>query len=103
MRFKPAIFQNLDLPFGQHRWVEYANIHNPDPTQIAPEWHGWMHHVYDETPNEYKFSKNPAIAQASDAVAATTTHLYTPPYDPQVIDGKLQEQHNLSQYRYDST
>ena len=34
------------------RWVEYANIHDPDPTMIQPEWHGWMHHVFDHTPGE---------------------------------------------------
>eukprot|EP00341_Mesodinium_pulex_P003822 CAMPEP_0116974660 /NCGR_PEP_ID=MMETSP0467-20121206/55312_1 /TAXON_ID=283647 /ORGANISM="Mesodinium pulex, Strain SPMC105" /LENGTH=82 /DNA_ID=CAMNT_0004666869 /DNA_START=1 /DNA_END=246 /DNA_ORIENTATION=+ len=30
-------YENLDLPFGQHRWIEYSNIHNPDPTMIHPD------------------------------------------------------------------
>lgn len=29
--------KNLDYPFGQHRWVEYADIHNFDATNIQPE------------------------------------------------------------------
>jgi NADH:ubiquinone oxidoreductase subunit len=34
-------------------WVEYSDIHNPDASMIAPEWHGWMHHVFDEIPNQH--------------------------------------------------
>eukprot|EP00286_Rhodomonas_abbreviata_P002486 CAMPEP_0181347456 /NCGR_PEP_ID=MMETSP1101-20121128/33890_1 /TAXON_ID=46948 /ORGANISM="Rhodomonas abbreviata, Strain Caron Lab Isolate" /LENGTH=190 /DNA_ID=CAMNT_0023459675 /DNA_START=35 /DNA_END=607 /DNA_ORIENTATION=- len=50
--FGNKYYENLDLPYGQHRWVEYADIHNPDATMIQPEWHGWMHHMFDETPND---------------------------------------------------
>jgi hypothetical protein len=32
-----SVIQNLDLPYGQHRWVEYKNIHNYDATMIQPE------------------------------------------------------------------
>jgi len=45
-------YEDLELPYGQHRWVEYADTHNPDATMIQPEWHGWMHHMFDETPAE---------------------------------------------------
>ncbi|CAK9251398.1 unnamed protein product [Sphagnum jensenii] len=38
-------YEDLSLPFGQHRWVEYSNIHDFDATMIQPEWHGWMHHT----------------------------------------------------------
>lgn len=38
---------------GQHRWVEYADIHNFDASQIPPEWHGWMTHTFDEPPTAY--------------------------------------------------
>jgi NADH:ubiquinone oxidoreductase subunit len=51
-RFGNKYYEDLELPYGQHRWVEYADIHNPDATMIQPEWHGWMHHMYDETPAE---------------------------------------------------
>lgn len=40
----------VDYPFGQHRWVEPADINNFDSTQVPPEWHGWMMHMNDATP-----------------------------------------------------
>lgn len=45
-------YENPEYPYGQHRWVEYADIHNYEPTSIPPEWHGWMHHTTDELPQE---------------------------------------------------
>jgi NADH:ubiquinone oxidoreductase subunit len=33
-------YEDLREPFGQHRWVEYSNIHDYDATMIQPEWHG---------------------------------------------------------------
>jgi NADH:ubiquinone oxidoreductase subunit len=50
--FGNKYYENVELPFGQHRWVEYSNLDNPDATMIQPEWHGWMHHAFDETPQE---------------------------------------------------
>ena len=47
-------YQNLDYPFGQSRWVEYADIHNYEPTSIPPEWHGWIHYQWDELPEHPK-------------------------------------------------
>ncbi|CAM9156921.1 unnamed protein product [Heterosigma akashiwo] len=41
-----------DYPFGQHRWVEYKDIHNYDAAMVPPEWHGWLHHQTDYTPDE---------------------------------------------------
>jgi len=40
----------VDYPYGQHRWVEPADIHNFDSTHVPPEWHGWMMSVNDATP-----------------------------------------------------
>ncbi len=37
-RFGNKYYEDLDLPYGQHRWVEYADIHNFDPTNITPEY-----------------------------------------------------------------
>jgi NADH:ubiquinone oxidoreductase subunit len=36
-RFGNKYYENVELPYGQHRWVEYSNIHNPDSSQIPPE------------------------------------------------------------------
>ena len=42
------------------RWVEYADNGkwHITPKNISPGWHGWMHHVYDDPPDE-KFFVNP--------------------------------------------
>eukprot|EP00614_Pseudopedinella_elastica_P035444 CAMPEP_0172616880 /NCGR_PEP_ID=MMETSP1068-20121228/68525_1 /TAXON_ID=35684 /ORGANISM="Pseudopedinella elastica, Strain CCMP716" /LENGTH=257 /DNA_ID=CAMNT_0013422485 /DNA_START=34 /DNA_END=807 /DNA_ORIENTATION=+ len=40
-------YENLDYPHGQHRWVEYKDIHNPDASSVPPEWHGWFTHMQD--------------------------------------------------------
>lgn len=48
----------VDYPFGQHRWIEPADIHNFDSSHIPPEWHGWMTHMNDATPSmEEEFIK----------------------------------------------
>jgi hypothetical protein len=46
----------VDYTYGQHRWVEPADIHNFDSAQVPPEWHGWLTCMNDATPsmeNEY--------------------------------------------------
>lgn len=40
-------YENLDYPHGQHRWVEFKDIHNPDASTIPPEWHGWHTQMQD--------------------------------------------------------
>jgi len=62
----------VDYPFGQHRWVEPADIHNYDASQIPPEWHGWMTSMNDATPyleEEYieEMSKHIRKAEISHA------------------------------------
>lgn len=44
-------FENLDEQHGRHRWVEYnTELGHHDASRIQPEWHGWMHHMTDNTP-----------------------------------------------------
>lgn len=42
----------VDYPFGQHRWVEPADVHNFDSTMVPPEWHGWMLSMNDAPPTQ---------------------------------------------------
>jgi len=42
----------VDYPFGQHRWVEPADMHNFDATHVPPEWHGWMLSMNDSPPTQ---------------------------------------------------
>eukprot|EP01041_Mallomonas_annulata_P015594 gene15594-32939_t len=73
--FGNKYYENLELPFGQHRWVEYANIHDPDATMIQPEWHGWMHHVFDETPDEMDKMQPTLLQTTSDSNAIYSHHV----------------------------
>jgi NADH:ubiquinone oxidoreductase subunit len=34
----------------KRRWVTYKGY--ADASRIPPEWHGWLHHMYAERPNE---------------------------------------------------
>lgn len=88
--FGNKYYQDDTAPFGQHRWVEYADIHNFDASMIQPDWHGWMHHMYDEVPGEEK----PFEYRPTD----TSTHA---PYNTHVGLSVLPpiEQLNKSQYR----
>lgn len=35
---------------GKRRWVIYNG--EPEASRISPDWHGWLHHTWDETPEE---------------------------------------------------
>lgn len=39
-KFGNKYYEDLTEPYGQHRWVEYSNIHDYDASMIQPEWHG---------------------------------------------------------------
>ena len=45
-------FENLEEQHGRHRWVEYNTEigSHREASRIQPEWHGWMHHMTDNTP-----------------------------------------------------
>lgn len=107
--FGNKYYEDLDQPYGQHRWVEFSDIHNPDPVLIPPDWHGWMHHVFDETPDEMRKLVAQGVngnkvgqfdigdAVDSHAAAAFNTHIYEAGAD----NDKTKEfpHHDLSQYR----
>lgn len=39
---------------GKKRWVIYNG--ESEASRIAPEWHGWLHHTWNETPEERPFA-----------------------------------------------
>lgn len=91
-KFGNRYYEDLELPYGQHRWVEYADIHNYDASMIQPEWHGWMHHMYDETPApsapEFETEK---IAVASHARYKNHVGLANPIPTPQINESLLRQ------------
>ena len=34
----------------KRRWVTYKGY--ADASRVPPEWHGWLHHMYDDAPSE---------------------------------------------------
>lgn len=35
---------------GKRRWVIYAG--EAEASRVSPDWHGWLHHTFDEPPHE---------------------------------------------------
>ncbi|MFT4715640.1 MAG: NADH:ubiquinone oxidoreductase subunit [Paracoccaceae bacterium] len=33
---------------GKRRWVIYSGV--SEATKVSPDWHGWLHHTFDERP-----------------------------------------------------
>lgn len=34
----------------KRRWVMYAG--EPEASRVSPDWHGWLHHTWDEPPTD---------------------------------------------------
>lgn len=73
--FGNKYYEDLEQPYGQHRWVEYANSHDPDATMITPAWHGWMHHTFDETPHELDKIERLTLPTTSETNAIYSSHV----------------------------
>jgi NADH:ubiquinone oxidoreductase subunit len=39
------------------RWVVYKDTFDYNPTQIPPEWHGWVNYINDFPPTTYKYDQ----------------------------------------------
>lgn len=42
-----TFYQNAD---GSRRWVIYNG--EVEASRVSPEWHGWLHHTYQEPPTD---------------------------------------------------
>lgn len=42
---------------GKRRWVIYNG--NAEASRVSPEWHGWLHHTWDEPPTEKPLDHKP--------------------------------------------
>eukprot|EP01034_Spumella_vulgaris_P022231 gene22232-28345_t len=60
---------------------------------IQPEWHGWMHHMFDETPEEHAFPAVSAVTSSSHAIYGTHLGLVSPDRNPEFASV------DVSQYR----
>ncbi|KAH9316490.1 hypothetical protein KI387_025117, partial [Taxus chinensis] len=52
-RFGNKYYEKLEnTQFGRHRWVEYGDKKRYNASMVPPEWHGWLHHITDHTPEQ---------------------------------------------------
>ncbi len=42
---------------GKRRWVIYNG--ETEASRVSPEWHGWLHHTWDEPPTERPMEHKP--------------------------------------------
>ena len=42
---------------GTRRWVIYNG--EAEASRVSPEWHGWLHHTWDEPPTERPLKRKP--------------------------------------------
>ena len=55
---------------GDRRWVIYNGL--VEGSRVSPDWHGWLHHTYDETPSELvrKTWEKPHVENMTGTAAA---------------------------------
>jgi hypothetical protein len=55
---------------------------------IQPDWHGWMHHMFDETPEEMKTMKTNILPTTTVTHAIYNTHIgkINPTDDKETVD-----------------
>jgi NADH:ubiquinone oxidoreductase subunit len=42
---------------GKRRWVMYTG--EAEASRVSPEWHGWLHHTWDEPPTKAPLTHKP--------------------------------------------
>lgn len=53
-------YENNNNQIGRHRWVVYKDLSWPlgqEATSICPDWHGWIHCLYDVPPSHKEFKR----------------------------------------------
>lgn len=48
---------NIYYQHGRRRWVIYRG--ESDASSVPPEWHGWLHHIWEEPPSEKPVPNKP--------------------------------------------
>eukprot|EP01132_Coremiostelium_polycephalum_P005316 gene5316-6621_t len=76
-KFGNKYYQNLDEPYGRHRWVEYKNRAYPEASSVPPEWHSWLHYVSDR-PGSQMLTFSPSYKRSHFANPTGTDGAYTP-------------------------
>ncbi len=59
----------------KRRWVTYKGY--ADASRVPPEWHGWLHHMYDTPPSEEALFTQPWELEHRPNLTGTV-HAYKP-------------------------
>ncbi len=60
----------------KRRWVIYNGL--AEASRVPPDWHGWMHHTYEEPPTTAPLPKK-AFEKPHRPNLTGTIHAYRPP------------------------
>lgn len=61
---------------GKRRWVIYNG--ELEASRIGPEWHGWLHHTFDERPGDKPLAHKPWEKPHQENLTGTAM-AYAPP------------------------
>jgi len=77
---------------GVRRWVIYNG--EPEGSRVSPEWHGWLHHTWDQPPTEaplaHKAWEKPHVENLTGTALA-----YAPP-------GSIRQRHPRDRSDYEA-
>ncbi len=61
---------------GKRRWVIFSG--EAEASQVSPDWHGWLHHTFDDPPKEGHLPRRPWERDHVPNLTGTAT-AYHPP------------------------
>jgi NADH:ubiquinone oxidoreductase subunit len=61
---------------GKRRWVIYNG--ESEASRVSPEWHGWLHHTWDDPPSERPLPHKPWEKPHLENLTGTS-RAYAPP------------------------
>jgi NADH:ubiquinone oxidoreductase subunit len=61
---------------GKRRWVIFNG--EAEASRVSPDWHGWLHHTFDELPSERPLPKKPWVKPHVENLTGTPM-AYAPP------------------------
>lgn len=61
---------------GKRRWVIYSGV--SEASRVSPDWHGWLHHTFDEPPEDGELPRR-AWEQDHKPNLTGTEGAYRPP------------------------
>lgn len=67
----------IGRPGTERRWVIYKGV--AEPSLVPPYWHGWLHHVTDEAPDEDTVKRFYAWQKPHKPNLTGTDFAYRPP------------------------